>query len=452
MKLSRRITLACLTLLMPALLSAQATSYVLEAGPSANIYRLAAFYHFTVDKAASGGDEILYSITAAAPFSRAAIQQLSSEPGIREVSTNGHLETAERNVSRPAVALQSLGAWFFTKAAVNYYGNPVLSSYVNQPAASIIHLPQALQSFGLGSGIVAIIDTGVDTRHPALRGALVPGWDFTRDRADTVSEWVDLTPAQAAKLGQSTVEILDQSTVEILDSKKFAVVLDQSTVEILDQSTVEILDGANLPKAFGHGTMVAGLVHLVAPNARIMPLKAFKSDGSATLYDVTRAIRWAADHGAQVINMSLSYTDSSPALLSAIQYAQAKGAICVASSGNLGKEMKVYPASYSYVMGVGSVNFTDRRSPFSNWGGSARTSAPGEALVTTYPGGHYAAVWGTSFSTALVSGAAALMRPLRWNLGTGYFRDAVDHGQKVEQGMGDARLDLVSILTYCLRH
>jgi subtilisin family serine protease len=359
------------------------------------------------------------------------------------VDSDSTVESAESDQNSKAVStIESLGTLFNNPTAVTYYGRRVLATYVTQPGTQMIELSQALAEYGAGAGTVAIIDTGVDPDHPALVGALIPGYDFTRDRPDTYSELYDLDPIAAAALSQSTVEILD--------TKKFVVGLSQSTVEILDQSTVEILDGTGMPSAFGHGTMVAGLVHLVAPSALIMPLKAFHGDGSASVFDIDRAIRYATDHGANVISMSFSYSDSSAVLQAAIAYAQSHRVLMVAAAGNDGKNMYSYPASYSGVVGVGSTNFSDRRSRFSNYGRSAATSAPGEALITTYPGGNYAAVWGTSFSTALVSGAASLMRPIYPKLNSGDFRDALEHGVQIDQDMGDARLDVMRLLTYCL--
>ena len=333
-------------------------------------------------------------------MSSQVLKALAKEKGVERLDSNLVVYSPEASSPKASGKLETLGALFASRAATNFYGVPVLSTYVTQPGTAMIELAQAHQSFGGGGGTIAIIDTGVDTAHPALANVLVPGYDFTRDRPDTVSELNDLSTAAA--------KALSQSTVEILDAKKTVAVLSQSTVEILDQSTVEILDAQGVPAAFGHGTMTAGLAHLVAPNARIMPLKAFRADGSASLYDIDRAIRYATDHGANVINMSFSYAVDSPVLKAAIQYAVSKGVLAIASSGNQGLQMAAYPASYPSVIGVGSTNYSDRRSPFSNYGSSARTSAVGEALVTLYPGGNYAAVWGTSFSTALVSGAAGL--------------------------------------------
>jgi subtilisin family serine protease len=322
----------------------------------------------------------------------------------------------------------------------------VLATYVTQPGTQIVELGAAQSSFGSGSALVAIIDTGVDPDHPALAGALVPGYDFTRDSPDSVSELLDL-PAPVAGA-------LQQSTVELLDAKQFVVSLQQSTVEILDQSTVELLDGKGLPSAFGHGTMVAGLVHLVSPGARIMPLKAFHADGSASIFDVARAIRYAVDNRADVISMSFAYPASSPILQAAIAYATSNGVLCVASAGNRGTETVMYPAGYRYVIGVGSVNFSDLASPFSNSGSSVDTSAPGEALVTLFPGGNYAAVWGTSFSSALVAGSASLMKSVRPNLDFSDVEGALNAGVPLnpEMEIGRARLDLLRSLTELLQH
>ena len=420
-----------------------AADYIVEVEAGTNIASLASKYGFTVVKSYASAEQVSYRVTAVPPLTIQALQSLNREKGIEQVDSNTTIHSPESSHPPVAGKLEPLGTLFATRAGTTFYGSHVLAAYVNQPGTGMIELAQAHVSFGAGSGIVAIIDTGVDTGHPALVDALIPGYDFTRDQPNTVSELHDLTPAAAAAL--------NQSTVEILDTKKSVVALSQSTVEILDQSTVEILDAQGLPSAFGHGTMTAGLVHLVAPNARIMPLKAFRSDGSASLYDIDRAIRYATDHGANVINMSFSYTADSPVLKAAIDYATSHGVLAVASSGNDGKETAVYPASYPYVIGVGSTNYSDRRSPFSNHGKSARTSAVGEALVTLYPGGNYAAVWGTSFSTALVSGAAALMRPLHPKLRYDSFCDALDSGVRVDLDMGDARLDLSRSLTSLLR-
>jgi len=253
----------------------------------------------------------------------------------------------------------------------------------------------------LGLGIVAIIDTGVDANNPVLKPCLVSGYDFTTNTPGIPDEMQD------PMLNQSTVAILNQSTAHILNGQS-ALLLNQSTVAILNQSTAAVLNGQTLPADFGHGTMIAGLVHLMAPGAQIMPIKAFAEDGTAKTSNIVASIYYAVDNGASVINMSFGEGDISAEVMQAVNYATRSNVICVASTGNAGTETIVYPASYGGVLGVTSVNAQGYLSTFSNYGPAiTAVAAPGENLVTTYPGGNYAAVSGTSFSAALIAGGVA---------------------------------------------
>ncbi|MGZ4854787.1 MAG: S8 family peptidase [Candidatus Angelobacter sp.] len=323
------------------------------------------------------------------------------------------------------------------RTVVNYYGSAVASNYVTQPATVITRQRdlQAASGF-IGAGItVAVIDTGVDTSHPALRSALVSGFNFIANVADP-SELVDLSPDMAAALEQSSTSILDGQNLVQLNS---------STMAILSQSSTSILDGP--PGAFGHGTMTAGLIHLVAPGAGIMSLKAFAGDGSSDLFNIVRAIYYATDHGANVISMSFEIAQSSPALQNAIQYALSKNVVVVAASGNDGEQIMVFPAAYNSVIGVGSTNNSDAKSGFTNFGtNSVFIAAPGEGVITTYPGGNYAAGWGTSFSTPLVAGEAALVLQARPTYKPGDVANAISRAFSVAQ-MGHGRVDLCLALS-----
>lgn len=320
---------------------------------------------------------------------------------------------------------------------VNFYGVSARDAYVNQPAAALVRTAPTQLSFATGRGIVAIIDTGVDPNHPVLKASLVDGYDFTRNFPGVPNEMDDLT--------QSTAHILEQSTAHILEAQT-AKVLSGSTLALLDQSTAHILEGTPLPSAFGHGTMVAGIVHLVAPTAKIMPLKAFNADGSTDLCNILRALYYATDHGASVINMSFSFPDASIELQRAIEYAYQQGVLLVAASGNEGLVTKRYPASFNNVVGVASTDLLDQQSVFSNWGSNvADLSAPGEEIITTYPAGLYAAGWGTSFSAPFVAGAAALLNQTHPGIGWGDFVNALSHGAKLSVGnFGWGRLDAYS--------
>jgi len=323
------------------------------------------------------------------------------------------------------------------RTVVDYYGAQVASNYVTQPATAIIRQQDLQSASGLtGAGVtVAVIDTGVDTSHPALQSALVSGFNFISNAADP-SELVDLTPAMAAALAQSSTSILDSQNLVQMNS---------SVMAILSQSSTSILDGP--PGEFGHGTMTAGLIHLVAPGAQIMSLKAFAGDGSSDLFNIVRAIYYAADNGANVISMSFEITQSSPALQNAIQYAVSKNVVVVAASGNDGGQIVVFPSAYNSVIGVGSTSNSDVKSTFTNFGtNSVFIAAPGEGVITTYPGGNYAAGWGTSFSTPLVAGEAALILQARPTYKPGDVANAISRAVAVQQ-MGHGRADLCLALS-----
>jgi hypothetical protein len=318
----------------------------------------------------------------------------------------------------------------------------VWNSYANQPAAGIVKVSQAHSSFGvLGSGIVADIDTGVDPNHPALQGVLLAGYDFTRNKVGA-SELNDLVlsdflvyppPACSSATCPSPAKV------------------NQSTAAVLDQSTAAVLDGKVQYAAFGHGTMVMGVIHLVAPTAQLLPLKAFHADGTGNLSDILRAIYYAVQNNASVINMSFDFKTPSTELQNALDYAKSLNLISAASAGNDGQgpPSLVYPAALqSDVMGVASTSDTDARSSFSNYGNAiVWVAAPGEAIVTTYPFSTYSAGWGTSFSAPFVSGGAALLRNFRTNINESLAASAVAHAQFVGADMGNGRLDLLMALT-----
>jgi subtilisin family serine protease len=284
-------------------------------------------------------------------------------------------------------------SYLMDQTPVSYYGSTVWRGYVTQPGNQLIRTDKTHATFKTAGSnvVVAVIDTGVDPTHPVLKNSLVNGYDFTR-RSSGGSEMADV----------------NQSTVAVLDHRQPAKV-SQSTVAVLDQSSVAVLDSSQYA-AFGHGTMVSGIVHLVAPQAKIMPLKSFQADGTGYNSDILNAIYYAVNHGAKVINMSFNYSSSSQELANAVNYANSMGVVCVAAAGNSGQQATVYPAALKTVIDVASTGNSDIRSTFSNYGAPpVWLAAPGEGIMTTYPFGTWAAGWGTSFSAPLVSGTTALL-------------------------------------------
>ena len=311
--------------------------------------------------------------------------RLNLQTGILSVELDQTVNTQQQAYA------DSTPSYLTDRQPVSYYGSTVWRGYVNQPGNQLIRGNQMHWIFNAtGAGVtVAVIDTGVDPTHPVLQAVLINGYDFTRN-ADGGSERADVNANPDTSSGQ---------TGEV----------NQRTVAVLDQRTVAVLDGSNY-SAFGHGTMTAGVVHLVAPQAKIMPLKAFKADGTGYDSDVLRAIYYAVKNGANVLNMSFDYTTYSPELARAISYANNQGVVSVASAGNQGKRAVVYPAALPGVVDVASTSNNDTQSSFTNYGAPpVWMSAPGEAVMTTYPWGTYAAGWGTSFSTPFVAGTAAAM-------------------------------------------
>ena len=212
-----------------------------------------------------------------------------------------------------------------------------------------------------GAGVtIAVLDTGVDVSHPMFTSSLTP--------QDT---WYDFADGDALPMD----------------------------------------DGTFGQDASGHGTEVAGLALIVAPGAKIMPVRVLDAQGQGNVSSVVQGILWATDHGADIINLSLGSDEPVEAVKQAIQYANDAGVVVVASAGNAGTEGLRYPAGHfagsALNLAVGSHGLAWNKSAFSQYG-ALSLLAPGEELIGPAPGGRLAAWSGTSMSAPVVAGAAAL--------------------------------------------
>ena len=405
-----------------------------------DINGIAQRYGLAVVKSMSGSAAGYYVLSSKGSSAQTVLRSLAAEFAVSSVEEDKAVRLPGIKAGapiRPAGA--PAAATSISSVLISYYNSYAASAYVNQPAADVINMTKA-HMLATGKGVVATIDTGVDFTHPVLRGSLIGGWDFVNG-LPLGQEMADLNQETTPILDQETTPILDQETTPILDGGT-AIILQQETTPILDQETTPILDASKYP-AYGHGTMVAGLIHLVAPSAKIMPLRAFGADGSAAVSQILEAIYSAVDRGADVINMSFSLKQDSPSLKTALDYAASKGVICVASAGNDGSSIQVWPAAYSSVIGVASTNNSRIRSLFSNFGNSLVTlAAPGEGVITTYPMQHYAQVWGTSFSAPLVSGAASLLLDMNAKTDGSMAEMDLSHATAIGQELGAGELDL----------
>ncbi|HUV47969.1 MAG TPA: S8 family serine peptidase [Actinomycetes bacterium] len=192
----------------------------------------------------------------------------------------------------------------------------------------------------------------------------------------------------------------------------------------------------------GHGTFVAGVIAAKRNNGRgiagvsraaILPVRVLNARGFGRDSDISRGIRWAASNGADVINLSLGGGRSSRILRDAVRAATRKGALVVAASGNSGGTRPMYPAAYKQVVAVGATDLKDRMTWFTDHGPWLDVVAPGVDIISTVPRNGYAIGDGTSFSSPLVAGAAALALSdhRRWSaskLRAALIRGAADAG------------------------
>ncbi len=208
-----------------------------------------------------------------------------------------------------------------------------------------------------GIGVtVAVIDTGIEMTHPDLQGKVTKGYDFVNDKESPEDD-------------------------------------------------------------NGHGTHVAGIVMAARNNTgvvgvshgtSVMPVKVLNSAGSGYISDVAKGIYWATDNGAQIINLSLGAPVDTDVLRNAVNYASSKGVLLVAAAGNEYGAPCQYPAAYGNVICVVATDSSNRLASFSNVGGEL--AAPGVSNYSTFLGGTYRYLSGTSMAAPHVAGSLALLR------------------------------------------
>lgn len=183
-----------------------------------------------------------------------------------------------------------------------------------------------------------------------------------------------------------------------------------------------VKDNSQIDSINGHGTMTSGTVAAIgnngvgitgmAWNIRLMPIQITdRADGASTYSDIVECIRYASDHGAKVANISYDYTYASAAVSDAAAYMRAAGGLVVTAAGNGGADISSWGTSPNLFI-VGATDSSDQLASFSNFGTPVDLVAPGLDIYTTQVGGNYGYVSGTSLSTPIVTGTAALIYSL----------------------------------------
>ena len=405
----RKLITALLLIASSQLTAWASDKVIVELGPNARASAVAAAMGGEVLESIPGSTHVLMKVPSAAAAAALARQPQS---GIVSVELND------------AVTIRPTGKIGILKVPAS---KPA-QWYSGQPAFKLVRV-EAAHGLAKGRGVVvADINSRVDYGHPALVGHLTAGYDFVMERGSggaalnqSSASFLDqssagfLDQSSAGFLDQSSAGFLDQSSAGFLDQssagfldQSSAGFLDQSSASFLDQSSASFLDMTN--PAHGHGTFCAALIAAVAPDAMIMPLRAFDDAGNGDAFLIARAIRYAVQHGADVINMSFGMTAESNVVKQAIRFAIDHNVTVVASAGNNNSAVPQFPASVNNVLGVASTDLTDKKASFSNFGRDIFVDAPGVYIISAYPGGYYALASGTSFSAPFVSGEAALVR------------------------------------------
>jgi thermitase len=186
--------------------------------------------------------------------------------------------------------------------------------------------------------------------------------------------------------------------------------IDKDNQNLADKVVAEVnfTDSPTTDDLYGHGTHMAGIIAAIAPECRLMNVKVADDSGRCKPAVVARGIIWAVDHGAKVINLSLTMI-ASPDLEEAVNYAWSQGAIIIAAAGTKGGSEPSYPAYYVNCLAVAGTNENNSLALLSSYGDWVDVAAPGFNIYSDLPQNQYGYKTGTSAAGAHVSGVAALV-------------------------------------------
>ncbi len=333
-----------------------------------------------------------------------AVQNTIPQLGIAVIAASEAGTNAELAATAAVLEASPAVEWVEPNYTFTLDATPNDTYYTTQaPYLSRLEMPAAWDyTTGQPGVIIAVLDTGVALDHPDLATGI---WTNPQEDAENSANGID-----------------DDGNGFVDDVHGWNFALNNNVVA----------------DDYGHGTHVAGIAAArinntigiagMAGGATIMPLKVFFPPPNVlgTYEDLIRAIVYATDNGARVINMSLGATSYSLGEEAAVDYAWEHGVVVVAAAGNTGRETYHYPAAHPNAIAVAATTVSDSRASFSTYGDFVDVAAPGSGVYSTLMGGGYGSMSGTSMATPHVAGLAALLFSLNPQLSNTQVRELIE--------------------------
>jgi|GEM_PF-1660378 len=330
----------------------------------------------SVSEVVVSSSELNSVVSAASAVGATAVAPMEGSDGLYRVERSAHLGSASQLAADLMLRAEEIRWAVPAEAEVSadpFYAWPFYAWNGAQPVVgeagyeldSALSLDTA-HSYATGQGVtVAVIDTGFNVMHPMIQSQVESGFDFVDGDTD-----------------------------------------------VRDEPNFEDDDGdGSVDETLGHGTHLAGIVAQVAPDARIIPIRALNSDGVGSLHAVVSSIEYAIGRGADVINLSFGTSTDEPALRAVIAEAARQNIVVVAAAGNESTTSARIPSSYPQVLGVAAHDpATSTVADFGNWGEAVDVSAIGVVVKSAAGDNDIGVLTGSSVAAPVVAAQAALLR------------------------------------------